>query len=157
MGQGTNAPGSNSPKQNALPFSPPPPLPRLLLTSCTADSSVPSPHSVSELCDVPLYSAGLSQPGGMGGDVALGAAPVSGDRILSSIAEPLKPTPTVGSDAPKEHIPMRPEPQTPRSPLDLSAGKHTESPSTFAFLNNPRQSKPFSFLFCFFSTEILPT
>lgn len=72
---------------------------------------------------VRLGLAGFSQPGGMGVNVAVGAAPLSGERI-SSIAEPLHPTPTVGSDAPKEHLPMRPEPQTPRSPLDLSTGKN---------------------------------
>lgn len=112
---------------------------------------------MSKFCDVPLCLAGFSQPGGMGGDVALGAAPISGDRILSSTAEPPQPMPTEGSDAPKEHVPMRPEPQTPRSPLELSAGKHTQLPSTFAFLHNrPDNPKPFC-SFIFFSTETLPT
>lgn len=51
----------------------------------------------------------------------VGATPVSAERILS-IADPQHPTPLVGSDAPKEHIPMQPEPQAPRSPLDLATG-----------------------------------
>lgn len=51
----------------------------------------------------------------------VGAAPLTAERI-PSIAEPQHPTPLVGSDAPKEQTPMLPEPQAPRSPLDLSAG-----------------------------------
>ncbi|KAM3593495.1 uncharacterized protein V6R79_014209 [Siganus canaliculatus] len=67
--------------------------------------------------------SGFSPPGGMGinMEVEVGAAPLSADRI-QSIAEPQNSTPPAGSDAPKEHTPMLPEPQTPRSPLDLSAG-----------------------------------
>lgn len=65
--------------------------------------------------------SGFSQPGGMGVNVEVGTAPLSAERI-SSIAEPLHPTPPMGSEAPKEHTPMLPEPQAPRSPLDLSAG-----------------------------------
>uniref|UniRef100_A0A671YKG0 Uncharacterized protein n=1 Tax=Sparus aurata TaxID=8175 RepID=A0A671YKG0_SPAAU len=65
--------------------------------------------------------SGFSQPGGMGVNVEVGTAPLSAERI-SSIAEPLHPTPPMGSEAPKEHTPMLPEPQPPRSPLDLSAG-----------------------------------
>ncbi|XP_076617524.1 uncharacterized protein LOC143339882 isoform X2 [Chaetodon auriga] len=65
--------------------------------------------------------SGFSQPGGMGANVELGVAPLSAERI-QSIAEPQLPTPLAGSDAPKVHSPMLPEPQVPRSPLDLSAG-----------------------------------
>lgn len=57
----------------------------------------------------------------MGLNVEVGAAPLSAERI-PSIAEPQHPTPAAGPEAPKEHSPMLPEPQTPRSPLDLSAG-----------------------------------
>lgn len=52
----------------------------------------------------------------------VGAAPLQAERP-PSIAEPHHPIPPAGSDAPKEHSPMLPEPQAPRSPLDLSAGK----------------------------------
>ncbi|XP_041817260.1 microtubule-associated protein 4 isoform X3 [Chelmon rostratus] len=65
--------------------------------------------------------SGFSQPGGMGANVELGAAPLSAERIPSN-AEPQLLTPLAGSDAPKVHTPMLPEPQAPRSPLDLSAG-----------------------------------
>nr|XP_033494784.1 microtubule-associated protein 4 isoform X2 [Epinephelus lanceolatus] len=65
--------------------------------------------------------SGFSQPGGMGLNVEVGAAPLSAER-MSSIAEPQHPTPPAGSEAPKEHSPMLPEPQPPRSPLDVSAG-----------------------------------
>lgn len=57
----------------------------------------------------------------MGVNIEVGAAPLSAERI-PSIATSQHHTPPVGSDAPKDHIPMRPEPQAPRSPLDLSAG-----------------------------------
>ncbi|KAK9528223.1 hypothetical protein VZT92_014706 [Zoarces viviparus] len=62
-------------------------------------------------------------------NVEVGAAPLSAE----SIAEPHHATPAVGSEAPKEHSPMLPEPQPPRSPLDLSSGAldgclHTDLP-----------------------------
>ncbi|XP_076014503.1 uncharacterized protein LOC143007003 isoform X2 [Genypterus blacodes] len=63
----------------------------------------------------------FSQPGDIGGNVEVGAAPLPGERP-SSIAEPQQPTAMLGSDAPKEQSPMLPEPQAPRSPLDLPAG-----------------------------------
>uniref|UniRef100_UPI0037E7B41B microtubule-associated protein 4 isoform X2 n=1 Tax=Semicossyphus pulcher TaxID=241346 RepID=UPI0037E7B41B len=65
--------------------------------------------------------SGFSQPAGMGVTVEVGAAPLSAERIPSK-AEPQHATPTAGSEAPKEHSPMLPEPQAPRSPLDLSGG-----------------------------------
>uniref|UniRef100_A0A8C9YD83 Microtubule-associated protein 4 n=1 Tax=Sander lucioperca TaxID=283035 RepID=A0A8C9YD83_SANLU len=65
--------------------------------------------------------SGFSQPGGRGVNVELGSAPHSAEKI-PSIAEPHHPTTPAGSEAPKEHSPMLPEPQTPRSPLDLSSG-----------------------------------
>ncbi|KAL6098150.1 uncharacterized protein ACO6RY_13509 [Pungitius sinensis] len=55
----------------------------------------------------------FSQTGGMTMDV--GAAPLSAERIQHV-------TPAAGSEAQKEHSPMLPEPQTPRSPVDLSPG-----------------------------------
>lgn len=64
--------------------------------------------------------SGFSQPDGMGVNLEVGAAPLSAQRI-PSVAEPQQPTPSV--DAPKEHSLMLPEPQAPRSPLDLSAGE----------------------------------
>ncbi|XP_073344268.1 uncharacterized protein [Pagrus major] len=67
------------------------------------------------------FLSGFSQPGGMGVNVEVGTAPLSAERI-PSIAEPQHPTPPTGSEAPKDHTPMLPEPQAPRSPLDLSAG-----------------------------------
>ncbi|XP_054478602.1 microtubule-associated protein 4 isoform X2 [Anoplopoma fimbria] len=63
----------------------------------------------------------FSQPGGMDGNVEVGAGPLSAEMI-QSLAEPQHATPAAGSEAPTEHSPMLPEPQTPRSPLDLSAG-----------------------------------
>ncbi|XP_070784337.1 microtubule-associated protein 4 [Enoplosus armatus] len=67
--------------------------------------------------------SGFSQPGGMGVNVEVGAVPLSAERV-PSIAEPQHPTRPAGSDAPTKepHSPMLPEPQVPRSPLDLSAG-----------------------------------
>ncbi|XP_060920867.1 microtubule-associated protein 4 isoform X2 [Labrus mixtus] len=65
--------------------------------------------------------SGFSQSAGMGVNIEVGAAPLSGERTPSK-AEPQHPTPTAGSEAPKEYSPMLPEPQAPRSPLDLSAG-----------------------------------
>ncbi|CAJ1081945.1 microtubule-associated protein 4 [Xyrichtys novacula] len=65
--------------------------------------------------------SGFSQPAGMGLNIEVGAAPLSADRVLSK-AEPQHPMPIIGSEAPKEHSPMLPEPQAPRSPLDLSGG-----------------------------------
>lgn len=55
-------------------------------------------------------------------NVEVGAAPLQAERP-PSIAEPQQPNPAAGPDAPKEHSPMQPEPQTPRSPLGLSAGE----------------------------------
>ncbi|XP_074549919.1 uncharacterized protein LOC141807671 isoform X5 [Halichoeres trimaculatus] len=65
--------------------------------------------------------SGFSQPSGLGVNIEVGAAPLSAERVPSK-AEPQLLTPTVGSEAPKEHSPMLPEPQAPRSPLDLSTG-----------------------------------
>ncbi|XP_053198174.1 microtubule-associated protein 4 isoform X2 [Scomber japonicus] len=82
-----------------------------------------SQTSSAQMMDSGLMGAfsGFSQPAGMGMNVEVGAAPFSAERP-SSIAEPQQPTPPAASDAPKEHSPMLPEPQTPRSPLDLSEG-----------------------------------
>uniref|UniRef100_A0A8C4HHH9 Microtubule-associated protein n=1 Tax=Dicentrarchus labrax TaxID=13489 RepID=A0A8C4HHH9_DICLA len=82
-----------------------------------------SQTSSAHMMDTGLMGAfsGFSQPGGMGVNLEVGAAPLSAEKI-PSVAEPQHPTPPVGSDAPKEHSPMLPEPQAPRSPLDLSAG-----------------------------------
>ncbi|XP_067433943.1 microtubule-associated protein 4 isoform X2 [Thunnus thynnus] len=85
--------------------------------------SLGSQTSSAQMMDSGLMGAfsGFSQPSGLGLNVEVGAAPLSAERP-SSIAEPQQPTPPAASDAPKEHSPMLPEPQTPRSPLDLSEG-----------------------------------
>ncbi|XP_071384453.1 microtubule-associated protein 4 isoform X2 [Centroberyx affinis] len=84
-----------------------------------------SQTSPAQVMDSGLMGAfsGFSQPalGGMGVNIEVGAAPLSADRP-PSIAEPQQPSVLLGSDAPKQQSPMLPEPQTPRSPLDLSAG-----------------------------------
>lgn len=61
----------------------------------------------------------------------VGAAPLSAERIQHV-------TPAAGSEAPKEHSPMLPEPQTPRSPLDLSAGKQPMYQITASVVLHPR-------------------
>ncbi|KAK2858576.1 hypothetical protein Q5P01_003196 [Channa striata] len=77
----------------------------------------------AQMMDAGLTGAfsGFSQPGLMGISVDVGAAPFQTERP-PSIAAPQHATPPAGSEAPKEHSPMLPEPQAPRSPLDLSAG-----------------------------------
>ncbi|XP_019125999.2 microtubule-associated protein 4 isoform X8 [Larimichthys crocea] len=77
-----------------------------------------SQTSSAQLMDTGRMGAfsGFSQPGEMGVNMELGAAPLSPVRI-QNIVEP-----SAGSDAPKEHTPMLPEPQPPRSSLDLPAG-----------------------------------
>uniref|UniRef100_A0A3Q3J5X9 Microtubule-associated protein n=1 Tax=Monopterus albus TaxID=43700 RepID=A0A3Q3J5X9_MONAL len=75
----------------------------------------------------------FSQPGGMGVNVEVGAAPLQAERP-PSIAESQHLTPPAGSDAPKEHSPMLPEPQVPRSPKDLSAGALGDWPDQTGFL-----------------------
>ncbi|KAG7218571.1 hypothetical protein INR49_020187 [Caranx melampygus] len=83
-----------------------------------------SQTSTAQMMDSGLMGAfsGFSQPGGKGVTVDLGAAPLSAERP-PSIAEPQHFTPTAGLDAGKDHSPMMPEPQAPRSPVDQSAGK----------------------------------
>uniref|UniRef100_A0A3B4GXK1 Microtubule-associated protein n=1 Tax=Pundamilia nyererei TaxID=303518 RepID=A0A3B4GXK1_9CICH len=68
-----------------------------------------------------VQKPGFSQPGGIGMNVEVGAAPLQAEKP-PSIADPQILTPPAGSVAPKEHSPMLPEPQAPRSPLDVSAG-----------------------------------
>ncbi|XP_056220550.1 microtubule-associated protein 4 isoform X2 [Seriola aureovittata] len=82
-----------------------------------------SQTSSAQMMDTGLMAAfsGFSQPGGKGVTVELGAAPLQAERP-PSIAEPQHLTAPAGLDAPKEHSPMLPEPQVPRSPVDLSAG-----------------------------------
>uniref|UniRef100_A0A3B4TAX3 Microtubule-associated protein n=1 Tax=Seriola dumerili TaxID=41447 RepID=A0A3B4TAX3_SERDU len=82
-----------------------------------------SQTSSAQMMDTGLMGAfsGFSQPGGKGVTVELGAAPLQAERP-PSIAEPQHLTAPAGLDAPKEHSPMLPEPQVPRSPVDLSAG-----------------------------------
>ncbi|XP_063340417.1 microtubule-associated protein 4 isoform X2 [Pelmatolapia mariae] len=79
--------------------------------------------SPAQKMDTNLMGAfsGFSQPGGIGMNVEVGAAPLQAEKP-PSIADPQILTPPVGSVAPKEHSPMLPEPQAPRSPLDVSAG-----------------------------------
>ncbi|XP_051796762.1 microtubule-associated protein 4 isoform X3 [Acanthochromis polyacanthus] len=96
-----------------------------LLSASMAGYSDPlgSQTSPAQMMDAGLMGtfSGFSQPGGRGVTVEVGAAPLQADRP-PSIAEPQHLTPTAGSDAPKEHSPMLPEPQVPCSPLDLSGG-----------------------------------
>ncbi|XP_047185683.1 microtubule-associated protein 4 isoform X3 [Scophthalmus maximus] len=82
-----------------------------------------SQTSTAQMMDTGLMGAfsGFSQPGGKGVKVELGVAPLHAERP-PSIAEPQHPAPAAGLDAPKEHSPMLPEPQVPRSPVDPSAG-----------------------------------
>ncbi|KAM6900490.1 uncharacterized protein FYW49_016998 [Xenentodon cancila] len=79
--------------------------------------------SPAPLMDTGLLGAfsGCSQPEGMGISEEVGAAPLQTEKP-PSIAELQHPNPPAGSEATKEHRPMQPEPQAPRSPLDLSAG-----------------------------------
>nr|XP_057916865.1 microtubule-associated protein 4 isoform X11 [Doryrhamphus excisus] len=64
--------------------------------------------------------SGFSQPAGPGVNMEVGSTPLQAAKP-PGIADPLQPSP--GSDAPKmPHSPMLPEPQAPRSSLDLSAG-----------------------------------
>uniref|UniRef100_A0A3P8NMJ1 Microtubule-associated protein n=1 Tax=Astatotilapia calliptera TaxID=8154 RepID=A0A3P8NMJ1_ASTCA len=79
--------------------------------------------SPAQKMDANLMGAfsGFSQPGGIGMNVEVGAAPLQAEKP-PSIADPQILTPPAGSVAPKEHSPMLPEPQAPRSPLDVSAG-----------------------------------
>ncbi|XP_056289614.1 microtubule-associated protein 4 isoform X3 [Pseudoliparis swirei] len=78
-----------------------------------------SQTSSAQMMDPGLMGAftAFSQPGGLG--VEVGAAPLSSQRV-QRVAE--APPPPVGPEAPRDHSPMRPEPQPPRSPLDPSAG-----------------------------------
>ncbi|XP_060950204.1 microtubule-associated protein 4 isoform X5 [Limanda limanda] len=83
-----------------------------------------SQSSPAQIMDTGLMGAfsGFSQPGGNGVKVEVGAATLQADRP-PSIAEPQHATPPAGLEAPKEHGPMLPEPQVPRSPADLTAVK----------------------------------
>nr|XP_043895554.1 microtubule-associated protein 4-like [Solea senegalensis] len=83
---------------------------------------VESHSSSAHMMDTGVMAAfsGFSQPSDMGFSVETGAAPLQAERP-PSIAEPQQSTPATGSEAPKEHSPMLPEPQVPRSPADVSA------------------------------------
>ncbi|KAG7526910.1 potassium voltage-gated channel subfamily H member 2-like [Solea senegalensis] len=85
---------------------------------------VESHSSSAHMMDTGVMAAfsGFSQPSDMGFSVETGAAPLQAERP-PSIAEPQQSTPATGSEAPKEHSPMLPEPQVPRSPADVSAVK----------------------------------
>ncbi|XP_060950201.1 microtubule-associated protein 4 isoform X2 [Limanda limanda] len=87
-----------------------------------------SQSSPAQIMDTGLMGAfsGFSQPGGNGVKVEVGAATLQADRP-PSIAEPQHATPPAGLEAPKEHGPMLPEPQVPRSPADLTAGALADS------------------------------
>ncbi|XP_037135555.1 microtubule-associated protein 4 isoform X5 [Syngnathus acus] len=66
------------------------------------------------------FLSGFSQPAGPGLNMEGGPAAFTAEKP-PSIADPLQPS--TGSEAPKvAHSPMQPEPQAPRSPLDLTAG-----------------------------------
>ncbi|XP_053268068.1 microtubule-associated protein 4 isoform X6 [Pleuronectes platessa] len=83
-----------------------------------------SQSSPAQMMDTGLMGAfsGFSQPGGKGVTLEVGAATLQADRP-PSIAEPQHATPPAGLEAPKEHGPMLPEPQVPRSPAALTAVK----------------------------------
>ncbi|XP_058480561.1 microtubule-associated protein 4-like isoform X3 [Solea solea] len=83
---------------------------------------VDSHSSSAHMMDTGVMAAfsGFSQPSEMGFSVETGAAPLQAERP-PSIAEPQQSTPAAGSEAPKEHSPMLPEPQVPRSPADVSS------------------------------------
>ncbi|XP_014849724.1 PREDICTED: microtubule-associated protein 4-like isoform X3 [Poecilia mexicana] len=68
-----------------------------------------------------VQKPGFSQPGGIGMNVEVGAAPLQPQKP-PSISESQYPTPQTGSEVPKDHSAMLPEPQAPGSPLDVSAG-----------------------------------
>ncbi|XP_032407005.1 microtubule-associated protein 4 isoform X2 [Xiphophorus hellerii] len=69
---------------------------------------------------------GFSQPGGIGMNVEVGAAPLQPQKP-PSISESQYPTPQAGSEVPKDHSAMLPEPQASGSPLDVSAGSLDDS------------------------------
>ncbi|XP_043961498.1 microtubule-associated protein 4 isoform X2 [Gambusia affinis] len=69
---------------------------------------------------------GFSQPGGIGMNVEVGAAPLQPQKP-PSISELQYPTPQAGSEVPKDHSAMLPEPKAPGSPLDVSAGSLDDS------------------------------
>ncbi|XP_061661499.1 microtubule-associated protein 4 isoform X2 [Syngnathoides biaculeatus] len=68
------------------------------------------------------FLSGFSQPAGPGLNIEVGTAALTAEKS-PGIADPLQPAPSAGSEASKvPHNPMLPEPQAPRSTLDLSAG-----------------------------------
>uniref|UniRef100_A0A3P9P6X0 Microtubule-associated protein n=1 Tax=Poecilia reticulata TaxID=8081 RepID=A0A3P9P6X0_POERE len=73
-----------------------------------------------------VQKPGFSQPGGIGMNVEVGAAPLQPQKP-SSISESQYPTPQAGSEVPKDHSAMLPESQAPGSPLDVSAGSLDDS------------------------------
>ncbi|KAM4718149.1 uncharacterized protein FYW61_016045 [Anableps anableps] len=73
-----------------------------------------------------VQKPGFSQPGGIGMNVEVGAAALQAQKP-PSISEPQYPTPQAGSEVPKDHSAMLPEPQAPCSPLDVSAGSLDDS------------------------------
>ncbi|KAM4533362.1 uncharacterized protein PAE49_021928 isoform 6-T6 [Odontesthes bonariensis] len=68
-----------------------------------------------------VQKPGFSQPGGMGMELEVEAAPLNVEKP-ANIVEPQHPCPPAGSVTSMVHSPMVPEPQAPRSPQDLSAG-----------------------------------
>ncbi|XP_055086089.1 microtubule-associated protein 4 isoform X6 [Periophthalmus magnuspinnatus] len=72
------------------------------------------PPSLDQAFNIDLL-ADFSQP------VDFSAAPLSGEKP-PSVAEAQLSTPQSASDVPKDHSPMLPEPQPPRSPMDLLPG-----------------------------------
>ncbi|XP_072234711.1 uncharacterized protein [Leuresthes tenuis] len=68
-----------------------------------------------------VQKPGFSQPGGMGMEMEAEAVPLNVERP-ANIVEPQHPCPPAGSVTSMVHSPWVPEPQTPHSPQDLSAG-----------------------------------
>ncbi|XP_014870037.1 microtubule-associated protein 4-like isoform X8 [Poecilia latipinna] len=96
----------------------------VLPASMAAHSDSLASHSSSvQMMDSGMLGPfpGFSQPGGIGMNVEVGAAPLQPQKP-PSISESQYPTPQTGSEVPKDHSAMLPEPPAPGSPLDVSAG-----------------------------------
>ncbi|MED6287077.1 hypothetical protein CHARACLAT_012764 [Characodon lateralis] len=96
----------------------------LSASMATHSDSLASHSSPVQMMDSGLLGtfSGFSQPGGIGMNVEVGTAPLQPQK-LPSVSELQYPSPRAGSDIPKDHSAMLPEPHAPLSPLDVSAGK----------------------------------
>ncbi|XP_047205824.1 microtubule-associated protein 4 isoform X4 [Girardinichthys multiradiatus] len=94
----------------------------------THSDSLASHSSPVQMMDSGLLGtfSGFSQPEGIGMNVEVGTAPLQPQK-LPSVSELQYPSPRAGSDVPKDHSAMLPEPHAPLSPLDVSAGSLDDS------------------------------